>query len=192
MTFLINYYFLHQTADQSLLHILLEGADLNEYCYPDSNVSCVKNPLPKAGKIRFYMFLGSAMVSTVLRNSMVINSVAHFKQLHTSTNILLFLAMVNLPGSHSHAIQYGEVCRLLLILRKRIQFLALYFWLTLHQCINHHQSTTKLTLIPHSTLSYTACSIHGSEKHCISLLDYHQSLCSWKEMCLWCKINMNN
>lgn len=48
--------FLHETADHRLLHIvsgwmmleaanssLLEGADLNQYSYPDSNVSRVGN-----------------------------------------------------------------------------------------------------------------------------------------------------
>ncbi|XP_060769159.1 trace amine-associated receptor 13c-like [Neoarius graeffei] len=76
---------------------LLEGEGLIEYCYPESNVSCVKISHNVAAKTAIYVILGFAMTTTIIGNSVVIISIAHFKQLHTPTNILLMsLALVDL------------------------------------------------------------------------------------------------
>ncbi|XP_017341662.1 trace amine-associated receptor 13c-like [Ictalurus punctatus] len=76
---------------------LLEAADLREYCYPESNVSCVKISQNVVARTVLYSLLVFATVITILGNSMVIISIAHFKQLHTPTNILVMsLALVDL------------------------------------------------------------------------------------------------
>ncbi|XP_026888935.1 trace amine-associated receptor 13c-like [Electrophorus electricus] len=71
--------------------------DLKDYCYPDSNASCVKNCYNVAARVLLYFVLGLAMAVTVLGNSVVIISIAHFKQLHTPTNMLVMsLALADL------------------------------------------------------------------------------------------------
>ncbi|XP_060739627.1 trace amine-associated receptor 13c-like [Tachysurus vachellii] len=67
------------------------------YCYPESNVSCQKSSQNVAAKTVLYSVLVFAVVITVVGNSVVIISIAHFKQLHTPTNILVMsLALVDL------------------------------------------------------------------------------------------------
>ncbi|XP_026786000.1 trace amine-associated receptor 13c-like [Pangasianodon hypophthalmus] len=76
---------------------LLEVEDFIEYCYPESNVSCMKTSHNVAAKTVLYSILVFAMAITILGNFVVIISIAHFKQLHTPTNILVMsLALVDL------------------------------------------------------------------------------------------------
>ncbi|XP_058246958.1 trace amine-associated receptor 13c-like [Hemibagrus wyckioides] len=71
--------------------------DVIEYCYPGSNVSCLKASHNVAAKTVLYSILVFAMAITIVGNFVVIVSIAHFKQLHTPTNILvLSLALVDL------------------------------------------------------------------------------------------------
>ncbi|XP_062858000.1 trace amine-associated receptor 13c-like [Trichomycterus rosablanca] len=72
-------------------------AEEAEYCYPESNASCVKNSYHVATRTVFYLLLVLAMVITIFGNFVVIVSIAHFKQLHKPTNILVMsLALTDL------------------------------------------------------------------------------------------------
>ncbi|XP_053367699.1 trace amine-associated receptor 13c-like [Clarias gariepinus] len=76
---------------------LLDAKDFIEYCYPESNLSCVKISHNVAARAVIYSLLVFATIVTILGNSVVIISIAHFKQLHTPTNILVMsLALVDL------------------------------------------------------------------------------------------------
>ncbi|XP_066569580.1 trace amine-associated receptor 13c-like [Amia ocellicauda] len=64
--------------------------DLNEehFCYP-VNGSCLKEVHSLATYIALYMLFVVGMLVTILGNMVVIISIAHFKQLHTPTNMLV-------------------------------------------------------------------------------------------------------
>uniref|UniRef100_A0A671SA44 Trace amine-associated receptor 13c-like n=1 Tax=Sinocyclocheilus anshuiensis TaxID=1608454 RepID=A0A671SA44_9TELE len=67
------------------------------YCFPNNNLSCTKNVKPGAEYIIVYIFISTISVFTVFLNLLVIISIAHFKQLHTPTNVLIFsLAVADL------------------------------------------------------------------------------------------------
>ncbi|XP_066533834.1 trace amine-associated receptor 13c-like [Hoplias malabaricus] len=105
---------------QSTNSSLMEESDLKEYCYPESNASCVKGFHSVTVKYLLYFLLVLAIIVTVLGNSVVILSIAHFKQLHTPTNILvmslahadLFLGAIVMPFSMIRSVDgcwyYGE------------------------------------------------------------------------------------
>ncbi|XP_066533797.1 trace amine-associated receptor 13c-like [Hoplias malabaricus] len=105
---------------QSTNFSLMEDTDLMEYCYPESNVSCVKGFQSVTAKCVWYFLLVLAITVTVLGNSVVIVSIAHFKQLHTPTNILvmslahadLLLGVIVMPFSMIRSVDgcwyYGE------------------------------------------------------------------------------------
>ncbi|XP_017341685.1 trace amine-associated receptor 13c-like [Ictalurus punctatus] len=79
------------------LSYLQEEADFKVYCFPDYNASCLKNPHNVATQTVLYFILVFAMTITIIGNSFVIISIAHFKQLQTPTNILVMsLALVDL------------------------------------------------------------------------------------------------
>ncbi|XP_017341672.1 trace amine-associated receptor 13c-like [Ictalurus punctatus] len=76
---------------------VLEVEDFIEYCYPESNVSCVKMSHNVVAKTVLYSILVFVLAITIVGNFVVIISIAHFKQLHTPTNILVMsLALVDL------------------------------------------------------------------------------------------------
>ncbi|KAM9495254.1 trace amine-associated receptor 13c-like [Clarias gariepinus] len=76
---------------------LLKETNWKDKCFPDSNASCLKNSYHTATQTAIYLFLLLAMSITILGNAVVIISIAHFKQLHTPTNILVMsLALADL------------------------------------------------------------------------------------------------
>nr|XP_046198285.1 trace amine-associated receptor 13c-like [Oncorhynchus gorbuscha] len=60
-----------------------------QYCFQDGNSSCRKALLSTSIYITLYIFLSLISAVTVFLNLMVIISISHFKQLHTTTNLLI-------------------------------------------------------------------------------------------------------
>ncbi|XP_052423017.1 trace amine-associated receptor 13c-like [Carassius gibelio] len=68
-----------------------------QFCFPNNNLSCTRNIKPGAEYIIVYIFISTISVFTVFLNLLVIISIAHFKELHTPTNVLIFsLAVADL------------------------------------------------------------------------------------------------
>ncbi|NP_001076509.1 trace amine-associated receptor 13c [Danio rerio] len=99
--------------------------DPSQFCFPAVNNSCLKGTHHVSTQTVVYLILASAMTVTVLGNSVVIISIAHFKQLQTPTNILvmslaladLLLGLVVMPFSMIRSVDgcwyYGETFCLL-------------------------------------------------------------------------------
>ncbi|XP_042169075.1 trace amine-associated receptor 13c-like [Oncorhynchus tshawytscha] len=60
-----------------------------QYCFQDRNSSCRKALLSTSIYITLYVFFSLFSAVTVFLNILVIISISHFKQLHTSTNLLI-------------------------------------------------------------------------------------------------------
>ncbi|XP_068602256.1 trace amine-associated receptor 13c-like [Brachionichthys hirsutus] len=74
----------------------MTSLDEDELCFPQLlNSSCRKVILPYYESLFTYITLSSISIVTVFLNMMVIISISHFKQLHTSTNLLLLSLAVS-------------------------------------------------------------------------------------------------
>ncbi len=102
-----------------------EEYDPTQFCFPAVNNSCLKGIHHVSTQTVVYLLLVSAMIVTILGNSVVIISIAHFKQLQTPTNILvmslaladLLLGLVVMPFSMIRSVDgcwyYGDAFCLL-------------------------------------------------------------------------------
>ncbi|KAL2094484.1 hypothetical protein ACEWY4_009203 [Coilia grayii] len=63
--------------------------DSSEYCFPQSNVSCIRRTRTRHEYLILYVFFFSISVFTVVVNLLVIISISHFKQLQTPTNLFI-------------------------------------------------------------------------------------------------------
>ncbi|XP_068602047.1 trace amine-associated receptor 13c-like [Brachionichthys hirsutus] len=74
----------------------MSSFDEDELCFPQLlNSSCRKSMIPYFVSMLIYITLSSISIVTVILNMMVIISISHFKQLHTSTNLLLLSLAVS-------------------------------------------------------------------------------------------------
>ncbi|XP_068602490.1 trace amine-associated receptor 13c-like [Brachionichthys hirsutus] len=74
----------------------MSSFDEDELCFPQLlNSSCRKVIRPYFESLLIYITLSLISIVTVLLNMMVIISISHFKQLHTSTNLLLLSLAVS-------------------------------------------------------------------------------------------------
>ncbi|XP_072558914.1 trace amine-associated receptor 1-like [Paramormyrops kingsleyae] len=60
-----------------------------QYCYDSVSGSCKKNVQPLILQFSMFAFMAFAILVTVTGNLLVITCIAHFKQLHTTTNCLI-------------------------------------------------------------------------------------------------------
>uniref|UniRef100_UPI0037E8C240 trace amine-associated receptor 13c-like n=1 Tax=Semicossyphus pulcher TaxID=241346 RepID=UPI0037E8C240 len=101
------------------------GVSQEQFCFPDSNASCVRAQFSVGTTFALYMLFAFGMVITILGNSIVIVSIGHFKQLHNPTNVLilslalsdLLVGVLVMPFSAIRTVHgcwfYGEVfCQL--------------------------------------------------------------------------------
>ncbi|XP_058508732.1 trace amine-associated receptor 13c-like [Solea solea] len=67
----------------------MEAPEEDELCFPHINTSCRRTTAPYLETMLTYTVLSCITILTVILNLLVIISISHFKQLHTTTNLLL-------------------------------------------------------------------------------------------------------
>ncbi|XP_074535604.1 trace amine-associated receptor 13c-like [Halichoeres trimaculatus] len=65
------------------------GLSDEQFCFPQSNASCVRTQFSVGIQFALYMLFTLGTLMTILGNSVVIVSIGHFKQLHNPTNMLI-------------------------------------------------------------------------------------------------------
>lgn len=105
--------------------IMTDGPFQEQLCYPGFNASCVRAQFSVGAEVALYVVFVSGMLVTVMGNSAVIVSIAHFKQLRSPTNVLvlslaladLLLGVTVMPFSAIRAVEgcwfYGDTFCLL-------------------------------------------------------------------------------
>ncbi|XP_062324083.1 trace amine-associated receptor 13c-like [Osmerus eperlanus] len=69
----------------------------DQWCYPNSNLSCPRLVFSFGAEVTLYLVFLVGILITILGNSVVIISIAHFKQLHSPTNMMVMsLALADL------------------------------------------------------------------------------------------------
>ncbi|KAM4628382.1 trace amine-associated receptor 13c-like [Polymixia lowei] len=96
-----------------------------QFCYPGYNASCLRAQFSVGAQFALYLVFVLGMLVTIVGNSVVIVSIAHFKQLHSPTNVLilslaladLLLGVTVMPFSTIRAVEgcwfYGDAFCLL-------------------------------------------------------------------------------
>ncbi|XP_058508657.1 trace amine-associated receptor 1-like [Solea solea] len=73
----------------------MEAPEETELCFPHINTSCRRMRRPYMETTLMYTVMSCIIVFTVILNLLVIISISHFRQLHTTTNLLLLSLAVS-------------------------------------------------------------------------------------------------
>ncbi|XP_076876903.1 trace amine-associated receptor 13c-like [Brachyhypopomus gauderio] len=107
-----------------------------QFCFPDNNLSCVKEVRTGTGNIFLFILLSFVSVCTVFLNLLVIISICHFKQLHTPTNLLilslavadllvgLIVMPVNIMGQRDTCWYFGNMACIVVLVINNLSMIA--------------------------------------------------------------------
>ncbi|XP_068602521.1 trace amine-associated receptor 13c-like [Brachionichthys hirsutus] len=160
----------------------------DELCFPQLlNSSCRKSMNPYFVSILTYITLSSISIVTVILNMMVIISISHFKQLHTSTNLLLLSLVVS------------DFCVGLLIVFQIAHIDGCWFWedivCVVYSVLGHVTTSASIeTMVLISIDRYVAIChpLHYSTKVTIKIINVCICLCWMFCVLVHCLILMNN
>ncbi|XP_068602503.1 trace amine-associated receptor 13c-like [Brachionichthys hirsutus] len=160
----------------------------DELCFPQLlNSSCRKSMNPYFVSILTYITLSSICTVTVILNMMVIISISHFKQLHTSTNLLLL------------SLGVSDFCVGLLIVFQIAHIDGCWFWedivCVVYSVLGHVTTSASIeTMVLISIDRYVAIChpLHYSTKVTIKRINVCICLCWMFSVLVHCLILKNN